>query len=393
MIFRNLTAAFSAAAILLCFSAHVFADGPAAAAQTKPADMTEGIAAECVYVCETETGTVLCEQNADEQRAMGHMAKLMTALIAAEDIEAGTLSLDDIAVVTSHANSKQGTQIWLDVGEKISVEELIKSITVGNANDGCTALAEKISGSEEAFIKRMNKRAERLGMKNTSFADCCGTDPSTVSTARDIALLSSELVKHDDFTEYYTTWIDRVRNESVELVSTNRLIRTYKGIQGLKACSSEKSGECVSVCAKRGDMDVCVVLLGCSDGEARFTCARDLLDRSFENFRIYMPEIDKKYLGKMKVNGGEFPEVSVKLDGLTKLVTRAGEQSGIEAVCSLPESVEAPVKKGDVIGRIDYVNGEETLLTVDIVAAEDVGVMDLKCSFKKCLANLLNMKR
>lgn len=389
---KKIFAILTAMLMMLVCTPCVYSDGPAVPAQTETTDILDGIDAKSIYVCETGTGKVLYERDPEEQTPMGHMAKLMTVLIAAEELDSGKLSLDDIVVVTANANSKQGTQIWLDVGEKISVEELIKSITIGNANDACTALAEKMSGSEDAFVKRMNKRAKRLGMKNTYFADCCGMDDSTVSTAKDIAILSSELVKYDNLTSYFTTWIDNVRDKAVELVSTNRLVRTYKGIKGMKSCSSDSAGECISACAKRGDFGICAVLLGCGDRDGKFTGARDLLDGGFRNFRVFSPEIDKKYLENITVNGGEKPDIGVKLDGLTNIILPVGVQSQIESVCKLPETVDAPVKKGDVLGEINYINGDETLLTVKIVAAQDVGIMDFKCAMKKSLSNLLNIR-
>jgi D-alanyl-D-alanine carboxypeptidase (penicillin-binding protein 5/6) len=392
MILKRMFAAFGAAAMLIFCTCTVYADGEAIAADTAETDILSQIDAESVYVCETETGTVLYERNSDETLPMGHMAKLMTALITAEELESGKLSAEDITVVSANANSKQGTQIWLDVGEKISVDELLKSITIGNANDACTALAEMISGSEEAFVKRMNKRAKRLGMTNTYFADCTGTDSSAVSTAHDIAILSSEIVKYENLTEYFTTWIDYVRGKATELVSTNRLIRTYKGTTGLKSCSVESVGECISACAKRSNFSVCVVLLGCKSQDNKFSCARELLDSSFDNFYVFSPEIDKKYLQKVKVDGGEFQEISVKLDDFTNVILPKGTYVEEDPECEFPESVKAPVRKGDVIARLNYVSNGETVLTVQIIAAGDVKIMNYKCALKKMLLNLLNIR-
>jgi D-alanyl-D-alanine carboxypeptidase (penicillin-binding protein 5/6) len=378
--------------MLIASAPTVYSDGNAgvAAVQADYADMTYGIEARSIYVCETNTGKVLCEQNSQEKMPMGHMAKLMTALIAAEELESGKLELTDEIVVSANANSKQGTQIWLDVGEKISVEELLKSITIGNANDACTALAEKMSGSEEAFVERMNKRAKRLNMKNTYFADSCGIDESTVSTAEDIAILSSNVVKHDNLSGYFLTWMDNVRCKVTELVNTNRLIRTYKGIKGLKSCSVNDVGECISACAKRDNLSICAVILGCKTQDDKFTYARNLLDTCFDKFRIYSPEIDEKLLENIKVIGGEKLEVGVKPKNLIDVVVPTGMQSQIEAVCDLPEAVEAPIKKDDVLAEIKYMNGDEDVLVAYIVADEDVKKMDFKCAVKKSLLNLLH---
>ncbi|MCD7742571.1 MAG: D-alanyl-D-alanine carboxypeptidase [Ruminococcus sp.] len=353
--------------------------------------MLDGIDAQSVYVCEIETGTAICEQNSSEERQMGHMAKLMTVLICAEELEKGVISLDDIVTASANANSKQGTQIWLDVGEKITVEELLKSIIISNANDACTALAEYLSGSEEAYVTRLNKRAQRLGMENTVFADCCGMDENTVSTAKDIAILSCEIAKHDCLTEYFTTWIDHVRCNAVELVNNNRLVRSYKGMIGTKACASEGAGECISVSAKRGDLGICVVLLGCSDNESKMKSASNLLDICFDNFSYFSPEIDREFLVPIKVSGGQKLEVCVKENNFSPTIIRSDINAAIEYSANIQESVKAPVKKGDVLGEITYSYNNETLVTVQICAAEDVPKMTFSYALKCCLYNLLKI--
>lgn len=360
------------------------------AEQTDEAALFSEIDAESVCVIECQTQTILCERNADELRPMGHMAKLMTVLIAAEAIESGELSLDDEATVSSNANSKQGTQIWLDVGERITVEELLKSIIIGNANDACTALGEHLSGSEEKHVERLNKRAEALGMNATHFADCCGTDSDTVSSAADIALLSSYVVKHDDLTGYFTTWMDNVRGQAVEIVNNNRLVRGYKGILGLKACATESAGECISAAAKRGNMTICAVLLGCGPGDDKIYAARDSLDIAFENFRCFLPELDKKWLEDIPVINGQKFTVGVRSEGLNGIIVRAGTAGGIEPEVSLAEEMIAPVKKGDVLGSVKYLRDGELLLTVDICAAEDVKQMSFAFAIKRSLLNLLS---
>lgn len=362
----------------------------ASAAQTDVSEFYSDIEAESVCIIECETETILYERNADQPRPMGHMAKLMTVLMAAEALDSGGLSLDEQITVSSNANSKQGTQIWLDVGEKISAEELLKSIIIGNANDACTALGEHLSGSEEKHIERLNERAAALGMKDTHFADCCGTDQKTVSTAADIAVLSSAVVKHKNLTGYFTTWIDNVRGQAAELVNNNRLVRSYKGIVGLKACASEAAGECISAAAKRGSMTVCTVLLGCRTGDDKIYAARESLDRTYEAFRCFMPELDDEWLKDIPVLNGQSFNVRVSPSGMNGIIVRAGTAGGIEPKVSLPEDITAPVKKGDVLGSVLYVRDGETLLTVDICAAEDVKQMTFAFAVKRSLLNLLS---
>lgn len=382
--------AFAAAAV----SAVVFFTsftGASAEKSRTPEDISAELSARSVYVCDVGSGKVFYEQNADEKLPMGHMAKLMTALIAAEELESGELSLTDVVSVSPTANAKQGTQIWLDIGEKITVEELIKSITIGNANDACTALAEKLSGSEEAFVKRMNKRAKQLEMTNTVFSDCCGTNENTVSTAHDIAKLSRSLAKYTSLTDYFTAWIDNVGCKDIELVNNNRLVRTYKGVTGMKSCNVKDLGECLSFTAKRGEMSLCAVALGVSDRDKLFSHARELLDTCFDNYRVFSPEIADEYLQDIKVENGEKMKICVKVKGFTPTIIKAGTFSEIVRSPEIKESVKAPVKKDDVLGKIDYFLADEKLLTVEICAAEDVGVMDMRCALKKNLFNLLNM--
>lgn len=393
---KKLICAATAVIMSISVIAAVFADGDGntydmAASEVSESNFLDGITAQSAIVVESTTGTVLGEKNADEQRSISHLAKLMTLLIAAEKIQAGELSLDDTVTVSAHANSMTGTQIWLEVGEKISVEELIKSITIGNANDGCVALAEKISGSEEEFVKLMNYKADLLDMTNTHFVDSTGVDKGTVSNARDLAILASKIIKLKDFTSYYTTWIDNIRNQSVELVSTNRLIRTYKGITGLKSCSSADCGECLIATANRNDMSVCVVLLGSNTNDDKFSEAKKLLDGAFSSYEIYTPEIDKEVFEKIKVTGGEKLEADVEVRGLTPIVIEKGTYPSITCDFSKEESLSAPVSQGQKVGEIVYKLDDNVILKGDILCKNKINKIGFSFALKKVLLNLLNL--
>ncbi|MGN0622940.1 MAG: D-alanyl-D-alanine carboxypeptidase family protein [Oscillospiraceae bacterium] len=392
---KKLICAATAVIMSITVIAAVFADGDGntydmAAVEVSETDLLDGITAQSAIVMESTTGTVLSEKNADEQRSISHLAKLMTLLIAAEKIDSGELSLDETVTVSAHANSMTGTQIWLEVGEKISVEELIKSITIGNANDGCVALAEKISGSEEEFVKLMNDKAKLLDMANTHFADSTGTDKETVSNARDLAVLANEIIKRDNFTHYFTTWIDNVRNQAVELVSTNRLIRTYKGITGLKSCSSADCGECLIATAKRNDMSVCVVLLGSVSDDDKFSEAKKLLDGAFSSYEIYTPEIDEEVFEKIKVTGGEKLEADVEVRGLEPIVIKKGTYPSVTCDFSKEESLSAPVSQGQNVGEIVYKLDDNVILKGDIVCKSKINKIGFSFALKKVLLNLLN---
>ncbi len=398
---KGILAAATAAAVMLGapFAASAGGDPqiqenvPVSAETQSAEDLMSGITCDCAAVTESTTGTFLGGKKADEKRSVSHLAKLMTILIAAEKTASGEISPTDTVSVSAHANSMGGSQIWLDSGEKISVEELFRSITIGNANDACVALAEKIGGSEEGFVAMMNSRAKSLGMKNTHFADCTGISEKTVSTARDLCLLAAELVGHEELREYFTTWMDSVRDGKAELVSTNRLIRTYKGVTGLKSCASDMSGECLAASAKRGDMSVCVVILGAKDQDSKFADAKKLMDTAFSSFGIYVPQPDKKAYADVKVSGGESGSVPVEIKGADPVVLPSGELSSVVCEYRRAESLDAPVKKGDKVGEIVFKTPEKTVITGEIAAARQVDRITLGFAFKKVLLNLLKMKK
>lgn len=354
-------------------------------------DMLSDITAESYIATETSTGKVLFEKNADEQRSMAHLAKLMTLLIVAEKIESGEIKLEDKAVVSKHANSMNGSQIWLDVGEKISVEELIKAITIGNANDACAALAEKIGESEEKFVSMMNSRAKKLGMSSTVFADSTGLAPETVSTARDMAVLCGQLAKHSEMKKYLTTWIDTVRGGKAELVNLNRLVRTYKGITGMKACFSKDAGECICASAVRNKMSVCAVILDSASDETRDKEAQKLLDMSFQYYELYVPEIPSELLENIKIKGGELLEQEVKSKAAPIAVIPRGTAGSIEIIAEREEILNAPVKKGDKAGSFICKLGEDIVSQTEITVKNDVDKMNFKCGTAKLLYNLLNL--
>lgn len=370
------------------------ADGVLKSVQMTQADIIsdneimEEITAKSAVVMEISTGTVIAEKDSESVMSMSHFAKLMTALLAEEKIENGKLKLDDKVTVSANANSKDAPQVWLDVGESITVDELLKSITVGNANDGCTALAEKVCNTESDFVKTANKKAESLGLKNTKFTDCTGANDDTVSTAFDLALLSGEIMKYDKFIPYYTTWMTNIRNDKVELVSTNRLMRTYKGITGLKSCYSKETGSSLVVTAKRDNMMLSVVLLGCSDEDTKFAEAKKLLNYAFENFEIYEPEIDEKAVEKMKIEGGECLETEVSIRKLENIVIPRGTYRQISCEFKRKESIKAPVLKNSKIGEIVFKNGETELIKGEIVIKNRVEKNSFRFSAKRILLNL-----
>ncbi|MBQ8967852.1 serine hydrolase [Ruminococcus sp.] len=348
-------------------------------------ELLAAMPAKSIVACECTTGRVLMEKSADETVEISHLAKLMLLLLAAEKLESGELHLEDTVTASAKANSMPAPQIWLDKNEKISVEELIKALTVGNANDAAVALAEHIFGSAEAAVEQMNSKAETLDMRSTTYADVCGINERTLSTAEDTAKLAGELVKHDILTLYFTSRIEYVRGDKAELVNLNRLVRNYKGITGLKACSSSAAGECSVVTARRRDMDIAVVILGCDKRENCDDMAKKLLDMCFDSYSLYTPEPDEKMLEKIPVKGGEKLAVKVTFGELAPAVIPKGSSYSFDIDFEKESELTAPVKKGQVCGKLTCRFGEEEMYSAELVAAEPVK----QKSFPFCLKQLV----
>lgn len=383
------------ACVTVCgVTAEVSADGGAVSAATDTVSveqLLEEIPAEGIAAVECTTGKVLFEKNSLEKREISHLAKLMTLLICADKLDSGEITLDDEVTVSAEANAMQGSQIWLDKGEKIRLEELLKSITVGNANDACAALSEYLGGSLDGFADMMNKRAKSLGMENTNFADCTGMSTETVSSAYDLALLSGEILKYDFLRDYLTCWTDTVRDGKAELVSLNRLIRTYSGITGMKCCASQSAGECGVFTAERNGMKIAVVILGCDTSENRDKNAKKLLDMCFDMFELYTPEITKDMLKKADVTNGEQQSVKVEFSNISPVIIPRGASGQVEIEFQREDTLTAPVKKGQKLGTLCCKMNGETLIKADLTAKSEVKKMNVTFGFFKLLYNLLEM--
>lgn len=391
---RKTICIFTACVTALAGTVSAFADGGAVAASTETVSveqMLEDIPAREIAAVECTTGKVLFEKNSLEKREISHLAKLMTLLICAEKLDSGEISLDDEVTVSAEANAMQGSQIWLDKGEKICLEELLKSITVGNANDACAALSEYLGGSTDGFTDMMNKRAKALGMENTHFADCAGMNAETVSCAYDLALLSGELLKYDFLRDYLTCWTDTVRGGKAELVSLNRLIRTYSGITGMKCCASQSAGECGAFTAERRDMKIAVVILGCDTSENRDKNAKKLLDMCFDMFELYTPEVTKDMLKKVQVTGGEQQSVKVEFSKISPVIIPRGASGQVEIDFQREDTIAAPIKKGQKLGTLCCKMNGETIIKANLTAKSKVKKMNVPFGFFKLLYNLLEM--
>ena len=397
-IVKNITAIVLCIVTLSLFFVRVCADGvnPHEAEATaldisneqKKSELS--VTAEKAVLYEATTNTVIFDKNANDKAPISHLTKLMTILLTAERLKTDKdFTLKRELITSAEANSKQGSQIWLDVGEKISVKELLKSVTIGNANDACVVLAEGISGNEKAFVKAMNERAKSLGMKNTTFVDCTGISESNISTAKDIAILSAELLKHNNLKGFFTTWMDTVRGGKAELVNLNTLVRKYKGISGLKACASDKSGNCIAASASRNNLNLIAVALKTKDSDSRAIDARTMLDFGFEGYDMYAPEIPKEAIEPINVIHGFELKTDTYVDGTAKLVVKRGTTGEISITYDRVSKLEAPVTKNTKVGELIFKIGSKELLKRNIYTKSDVKRIDLVGAFGKLLLSLL----
>ena len=343
----------------------------------------------CSIVFELTSGIVIDDVNADKVVPVGTMNKLMTVLLAAEKISSKELSLDATVKVSEYANSMQGAQIWLMPNESITVEELLKGIIIGNANDASVVIAEAVSGSEKKFVAAMNAKAVELGMKNTSFTNCCGyyDDDKQLSTASDISKLICELYKYEFLTPYFTTWLDYVRNDTAELVNSNELVKKIDGIIGFKAGVSENSGHCIAAAAKRGDKAFGVIVLGADDKDKMFSAARTKLESVFADYIVIKPDPPDKIPSMVGVRNSLKTEIPVAFGDIRNIVIPKGAADSISSVCIIPEQIYAPIRKDDKVGEIQFYRKGKYLFSVDIFASENA---DEKTNFN-VLLKLLKM--
>lgn len=320
---------------------------------------------------EADSGQILFEQNPDEKLPIASVTKIMTLLLALEAIDEGVISLTDTVTVSEYAASMGGSQAFMEAGEQMSVNDMLKAIAVSSCNDAAVAMAEHLAGSESAFVEKMNLRAAELGMTSTEFVNCTGLDDDEMhySSARDVAIMSRELIKHPAVFDYTTIWMDSIRDGKFGLANTNKLIRFYTGANGLKTGSTSKARYCLSATVLRDGMQLIAVVLGSPTSAERFSAAKALLDYGFANYSVYRPESGTVY--SVKVWGGKEDRIKCKTSSEV-LLLKKGEQNKIEEVTELPDSLDAPIKKGDIVGKIKYVIGDTVVSENDIKATENV---------------------
>lgn len=310
----------------------------------------------CVLMEET-TGKVLMAANADEKLYPASITKIMTLILVNEAIDSGKFALTDVVTVSENASKKGGSQIWLKENEQMSVDDLLKATSVASANDACTALAELVAGSESSFVTMMNDKAKALGMKNTNFENCTGLDDDTTnhfSTAFDIAIMTRELLKHERVKNYSTIWTDSLRGGETQLVNTNKLIKSYNGITGLKTGTTSKAGCCVSATAQRDGLNLIAVVLGSLNSKERFNAAKQILDWGFANYSCVKLEVDKSLVTNINVINGVNEVITPIIEDGKTIIVPKGKEKQISQSAEIPIDVQAPIEEGQTLGKVVF---------------------------------------
>ncbi len=350
------------------------------------------ISSKSYILMDSSSGKILIENNADEKLPPASITKIMTMLLTMEAIDSGEIKESDIVVVSKNAAIKTGSHVYLSEGEHISVEELLKSVAVASGNDASIALAEYVSGSLDEFVKEMNIRAKELGMINTNFVNCNGLDADNhYSTARDIACMTNELLKHKGIFNYTTIWMDTIRNGSFGLSNTNKLIRFYEGANGMKTGSTSLAGCCLSATAQRNGMQLTAVVLGAPTSKDRFSDASDLLNFGFNNFEsVQFCKKDDVYK-YVNASGGKKKIFKTVYESDVNVIVKKSYGKETVAKFDIPDEIEAPIKKGDKIGCVEFYCKGNKIGGTNIIAGEEVEEITLKYTILLTLKSFLNI--
>jgi D-alanyl-D-alanine carboxypeptidase (penicillin-binding protein 5/6) len=353
-----------------------------------PAKAEESDAA--YILVEAETGTVLEESDSDKKLNGGYLSKLMALLLIAEDIETGKYSVTSELTASQSVTDTKGAVIWLESGDRLSVDELLKSVIIGNANDALTVLAEKSEGTVEKFTARMNSEAFDIGLRNTVFYSPYGYyDEREYTTAHDVAEICRRLVEYDFMTEYFGTWRTFVKGDSVELVNENTLARTFEPHIGFKACHSEEAGYCIAEAGQNENGAVYIsVVLGAADENESLSTAKQLIKSGFSDYKVTAPGFQDELLRPVKVKNGVDSAVEIQLKTQEAVVIPKGV-SELSNVIVIPEYLEAPLKKGQKIGTAAFYNGDTLVFETDIIVKNDVERLSYCYILRKFLLNLI----
>ena len=352
--------------ICVCFMMHsvaVFAEG----------NTDLGLNAKSAILMEESTGNILYESNPDERLPIASVTKVMTMLLIMEAVDSGKISLDDMVTVSENAMSYGGSTMFLETGEQLTVNDMLKGIAVASANDGCVAMAEHLAGSESAFVDMMNEKAKELGMENTHFMNTNGLDEDDhYSSARDVAIMSRELMKHETIFNYTSIWMDTLRGGKFQLANTNKLIRFYDGANGLKTGSTSKALCCLSAAAKRNDMQLIAVVLGAPTSAERFASAKSLLDYGFANYEVNTQITAGDEVQKIAVEKGVDKEVGVVAGDSCSTLVKKGQEDNITKEIKIDETITAPIEAGQKIGTMTISRDGEVIADIDLNASSAV---------------------
>ena len=337
-----------------------------------------------------DTGDVIKQNNAYEHLSPASVTKLMSILLILEAIDSGKIKLTDEVAATENAVSKGGSQIWLEVGEKMSVNDLFKAVVIASANDACTLLGEYVAGSDSAFVDMMNKRVDTLGLKNSHFENCTGLDDEVTnhySCAYDLAVIAKEVMKHKLILKYSTVWLDSLRNGKTELNNTNKMINKYNGMTGLKTGTTSNAGFCLCATATRDGISFVSVVLGAQTSDERFALTQELLDYGFANYKLDNIKIDNSKLKTIKVKNGVDKSITPKCE-LNKKLLLPKNSDKITYKYSFLDEVKAPVKKGDKLGVITVYSGNKKISSIELKSDKNIKSVTFLYIFKKMFNNI-----
>ena len=378
--------------VLLAVLCGLFTVLPLVAAELRPPvsrtvlNQTEGglnLDAKGALLMEAETGAVLYAHAAEEKLYPASVTKIMTMLLVMEALDEGRISESDKVSASEHACSYGGTQIYLEPGETMTVQELLKAVSINSANDAAAALAEYLAGSEGAFVALMNERAAELGMTKTHFVNPCGLpDPEHYTCAFDVALMTGELLKHPHILDYTGIWMDSLRDGSFGLANTNKMLKTYQGMTGMKTGYTDEAGHCLSATATRDGMTLIAVVLGGSSSKGRFSSAATLLDYGFAGYTVVRRSVGE--IAPVSVKRGTLDSVSVRAEGELTLVMQKSKVSELTLEIAVEESLQAPVAVGQVVGKARFLRKGEEVFSVPVVAVHEVK----KAGFSQYFASL-----
>lgn len=349
------------------------------------------IDAKAAVLMDVSTGRVLFSKNEHERLYPASVTKIMPLLLVMEAIDSGKLSLQDKITASASAAGKGGSQIWLKEGEQMTVDELLKAAVISSANDACTALSERIAGSEEGIVKMMNDRAKELGMKETNFVNCTGLDDDTtehLTSAYDIALMSKQLLSHERILNYTTVWMDSLRDGATQLVNTNKLVRFYKGTTGLKTGTTTKAGHCISASAQRNGLHLIAVVMGSSSGTERFESAKAMLNWGFANYETVTPSLDMSLITDVQIIKGIEDSVKPTIEPIKSLTLESGQKGKIQTEIDLATDVEAPVEKGQILGKVKFTIDGKSIAEYNLIAENAVRRLKISDIMRRMFSSL-----